>query len=99
MGGGGHHFKINIPDYKKYKVEDVPELVKLQKDLAKRGLKDPWARNHVWKFQNELLKDYPKWQHLFRMPGPMRGIWVGLGLTFTIIAVDQMTGAHFRGHH
>ncbi|KAH3846227.1 uncharacterized protein LOC127873251 [Dreissena polymorpha] len=27
-----------------------------------------------------------KWHDMFRLPGPMRGIWIGLGLTFTIIA-------------
>jgi len=41
MGGG---VKIHVPDYKKYKVQDVPELASLQEKLAKQGLKDPWLR-------------------------------------------------------
>ena len=42
MGGGGVPFEI--PDWKKYKVEGVPELEKLQRRLAAEGLKDPWIR-------------------------------------------------------
>ena len=41
MGGGAFP---KIPDYRSYKVEDAPELVKLQQKLAKHGLKDPWIR-------------------------------------------------------
>jgi len=56
MGGGhgdghGHHGPAyKIPDYKIYKVEDVPHLVTVRDALAKQGLKDPWLRNHVWKY-------------------------------------------------
>lgn len=45
--GGGHHDhppKIVIPDWRIYKVEDIPELVRVQKILAVKGLKDPWLR-------------------------------------------------------
>lgn len=45
--GGGHHDlgeRMKIPDYRIYKVEDVPELVQTRDLLAKRGLKDPWLR-------------------------------------------------------
>lgn len=45
MGGGhDHHHKIEIPDYRIYKVEDCPKLLQVQKNLAKLGLKDPWLR-------------------------------------------------------
>ena len=44
MGGGGHGHTPPIPDWKKYKVEDVPQLVEIRNLLAKQGLKDPWLR-------------------------------------------------------
>lgn len=47
MGGGhghDHHHHIKIPDYKIYKVEDVPELMAVRRVLATQGLKDPWLR-------------------------------------------------------
>lgn len=45
--GGGHHDhppKIVIPDWRIYKVEDIPRLVRVQNILATKGLKDPWLR-------------------------------------------------------
>ncbi|XP_054275453.1 NADH dehydrogenase [ubiquinone] 1 beta subcomplex subunit 3-like [Macrosteles quadrilineatus] len=56
MGGdhhGEHHHKTVIPDYRIYKVEDAPELVRVQKELAKLGLKDPWLRNEVWRYNRK----------------------------------------------
>lgn len=53
MGGHDHgHHKppYTIPDYRIYKVEDVPLLVTTQKALAAKGLKDPWLRNEVWRY-------------------------------------------------
>jgi hypothetical protein len=45
MGGDhGHHHKYEVPDYRIYKVEDCPKLVKVQTALAQKGLKDPWLR-------------------------------------------------------
>jgi len=41
---------IPIPDYKTYKVENCPELTTVKKSLASQGLKDPWLRNHVWRY-------------------------------------------------
>lgn len=44
MGGGGHHDIPRVPDYKIYRVEDVPELMITKRALAAKGLKDPWLR-------------------------------------------------------
>jgi len=45
MGGDhGHHHKYEVPDYRIYKVEDCPQLLKVQRALAQKGLKDPWLR-------------------------------------------------------
>lgn len=48
--GHGHHPPYTIPDYKMYKVEDVPELMITKRALAAQGLKDPWLRNEVWRY-------------------------------------------------
>lgn len=48
MGGHGEPYKI--PDYKIYKVADIPELLAVEKALAAQGLKDPWLRNEVWRY-------------------------------------------------
>ncbi|XP_019870912.2 NADH dehydrogenase [ubiquinone] 1 beta subcomplex subunit 3-like [Aethina tumida] len=51
MGGHGHHHEpYTIPDWRIYKVENVPELQSVQKALASQGLKDPWLRNEVWRY-------------------------------------------------
>ncbi|KAJ3649057.1 hypothetical protein Zmor_020819 [Zophobas morio] len=51
MGGHGHgHESYTIPDYKIYKVDDIPELCATRKALASHGLKDPWLRNEVWRY-------------------------------------------------
>lgn len=52
MGGDGHghHSEpYKVPDWRIYKVEDAPELLRLQRVLAAKGLKDPWIRNEVWR--------------------------------------------------
>lgn len=45
MGGHGHHHEpYKVPDYKIYKVADAPQLVEVERALARVGLKDPWLR-------------------------------------------------------
>ncbi|CAK9294434.1 unnamed protein product [Gordionus sp. m RMFG-2023] len=47
-----------IPDYKTYKLEDAPELVKVQKSLSELGLKDPWVRNYVFMYNPKIAGTY-----------------------------------------
>lgn len=47
MGGHGHHhdpYTVPKPEIYNNQVEKIRQLSKLQNDLAKRGLKDPWIR-------------------------------------------------------
>lgn len=37
------HGKMELPDYKQWKIEGTP-LEIVQEKLAARGLRDPWAR-------------------------------------------------------
>merc|ERR1712050_337376 len=45
--------KIEIPDYRIYKVEGIAPLEKTQRMLAAHGLKDPLIRNEVWRYSPE----------------------------------------------
>lgn len=50
MGGHGHHHEpYVVPKAEIYnnQVEKINELNYLQKELAKRGLKDPWIRYEI----------------------------------------------------
>ncbi|KAH9498112.1 hypothetical protein Btru_008291 [Bulinus truncatus] len=42
MGGGGGHAPHDVPDWKIYKAEGIPQLDRLQRRLGALGLKDPW---------------------------------------------------------
>ncbi|KAM9380444.1 NADH dehydrogenase [ubiquinone] 1 beta subcomplex subunit 3 isoform 1-T2 [Phaethornis superciliosus] len=57
MGHGSEHGhgKMELPDYRIWKVEGTP-LEEVQKRLAKRGLRDPWARNEAWRFMGGFAK-------------------------------------------
>ena len=41
--------KMELPDYRQWKIEGTP-LETVQKKLAARGLRDPWARNEAWRY-------------------------------------------------
>lgn len=47
MGHGHHGEPYTLPDWRKYKVADVPELLNTERALKAQGLKDPWLRNEV----------------------------------------------------
>ena len=77
MNGG--NVKIPIPDYKIYKVgEHTPELLNVQKKLAARGLKDPWLRNEVWRYDVNYSLSNPTWKWV----QATRGMPIGLVLGF-----------------
>lgn len=105
MGGGSHHHghedPLRIPDPKIYRVEDVPRLMQVKRHLASLGLKDPWLRNEVWRFQlaNSSL--------MSRVTGTVfRGFKYGLALAVLTVALDTVRkeffakdGHHNKGHH
>ncbi|RWS16606.1 NADH dehydrogenase [ubiquinone] 1 beta subcomplex subunit 3-like protein [Dinothrombium tinctorium] len=83
----GHHFPFGcrIPDWRQYKVSEyTPELQKLEKRLAERGLKDPWIRNEVWKHDTRL------WGSPFqRRSWMLRGTATGLVVTAIIVVIKE----------
>lgn len=44
MGGHGCDEPYKIPDYKQFRIQGIPQLEELERELAKKGLKDPWIR-------------------------------------------------------
>ncbi|XP_072764593.1 NADH dehydrogenase [ubiquinone] 1 beta subcomplex subunit 3 [Anoplolepis gracilipes] len=92
MGGHkGQPYKIPSPDI--YKVEDVPQLKCVQEELAKKGLKDPWLRNHVWRYQSTQP---PLIRGLVCLT---RGWKLGIPAFLVTIAVEQYFGIDYHGHH
>nr|ABI52764.1 NADH-dehydrogenase (ubiquinone) 1 beta-subcomplex 3 [Argas monolakensis] len=90
------HETIRIPDPKIYKVEDVPRLMQVKRELASYGLKDPWLRNEVWKFQ---LQHIPLQS---RIAGTLfSGFKYGLALAVLTVALDTVRKEFFSkdSHH
>ncbi|XP_028621495.1 NADH dehydrogenase [ubiquinone] 1 beta subcomplex subunit 3 [Grammomys surdaster] len=55
--GHGHgHGKMELPDYRQWKIEGTP-LETVQRKLAARGLRDPWARNEAWRYMGGFAGD------------------------------------------
>jgi len=46
---------VRIPDYRKYKIENIKELMDIKRQLNALGLKNPWLRNEVWRFDWRLF--------------------------------------------
>lgn len=98
MGHGHHGDPYKVPDYKIYKVEDVPQLLKTQQALSAQGLKDPWLRNEVWRYNvKEFGTEGSRAKKLF-----FRGFKWGF-LAFAVTAVggyvmDKNSGHHDHGH-
>jgi len=86
MGGHdahGHGPPYVVPDAKIYKVADVPQLLRIQNILASEGLKDPWLRNYVWKYDPHGPTRVPK--IFFRRT-------IGRGMLYGFIAAVITTG-------
>ncbi|XP_019869273.1 NADH dehydrogenase [ubiquinone] 1 beta subcomplex subunit 3-like [Aethina tumida] len=80
-----HHEPYTVPDYKIYKVEDVPELATVQKALASQGLCDPWLRNEVWRYNvKQFGTEKTRLKAVF-----FRGFTLGLG-AFVLTAIGSV---------
>ncbi|PIK53836.1 putative NADH dehydrogenase [Apostichopus japonicus] len=73
----------HIPDWKTWKVEDVPELMSLKQRLAAKGLKDPWIRNEVWRFQPGMGK-MPWYKLVFK------GFGLGAGAFIIAVGLEKL---------
>lgn len=91
---GGHKFQpYKMPDPDIYKVEDVPELKRVQEELAKKGLKDPWLRNHVWRYHGTQS------QFMRILVCLTRGWRVGVPAFLLTIGIEQYFGIDYGHEH
>ncbi|XP_066253214.1 NADH dehydrogenase [ubiquinone] 1 beta subcomplex subunit 3 [Euwallacea similis] len=96
--GHGHGPPYVIPDYRIYKVSDVPRLVEIEKALAARGLKDPWLRNEVWRYSKEFGTERNRVMRTF-----FRGFKYGFAaFVVTMVGTEiynrQFPDEHSHGH-
>ncbi|XP_073845603.1 NADH dehydrogenase [ubiquinone] 1 beta subcomplex subunit 3 [Musca autumnalis] len=99
MGGHGHGHgaPYKVPDASTYKVEDVPKLVEVREALARQGLRDPWLRNEVWRYNAKEFGTHASRLRTFML----RGFVLGLGLTAATVALETVFGGddhHGHGH-
>ncbi|KAL0110851.1 hypothetical protein PUN28_014060 [Cardiocondyla obscurior] len=97
MGGHDAHHKApyTIPSPDIYKVGDVPELKRVEEELAKRGLKNPWLRNDVWRYKT---RQQPRFKSGFI--ALTRGMRIGIPAFLITIAVEKYFGIDYsHGHH
>uniref|UniRef100_A0A6P8QX63 NADH dehydrogenase [ubiquinone] 1 beta subcomplex subunit 3 n=1 Tax=Geotrypetes seraphini TaxID=260995 RepID=A0A6P8QX63_GEOSA len=95
--GHGHehgHGKVELPDYRQWKVEGTP-LEAVQERLARRGLRDPWARNEAWRFMGGFAKPVTFTQVIFRgFKGGFAAFLVALGIEYAFFPPKKNDGHH-----
>ncbi|CAG9858333.1 unnamed protein product [Phyllotreta striolata] len=97
MGGGGHGHgdPYKIPDYKIYKVEDVPRLMQIKRALAAQGLSDPWLRNEVWRYNTKEFSTH----HDMLKKLMFRGFKLGLAATVVTVLGTAIYDKIFPDEH
>lgn len=77
-----------------------PELVHIQNVLAEKGLKDPWMRNEVWRYNRDLIGPQTwsnRWGRLM-----FRKFHYGLALALATVGLEMgyaaATGGNDHGH-
>lgn len=102
MGGhDGHHHApaYKVPNASIYKVEEVPQLLEVQNKLARRGLKDPWLRNEVWRYNPQQFSTHANRARKFFL----RGFGIGFAAFLVTIGIEHLTGydyshGNYQGH-
>ncbi|XP_003706346.1 NADH dehydrogenase [ubiquinone] 1 beta subcomplex subunit 3 [Megachile rotundata] len=95
MGGHGHGHgpPYVVPSPNIYKVEDVPQLVRVQQRLAEKGLKDPWLRNEVWRYTTLPGTPLTRALRVF-----LRGARFGIPTFIVVVSIENYLGAGDHGH-
>ncbi len=95
--------KFKAPSWTKFQVANAPELVDVENRLAKLGLKDPWLRNEVWRYDPQCGAVSARPQ-LLRSAG--NGMKLGLILCIGTIILETAYNKifakpddHHHGHH
>ncbi|XP_059200707.1 NADH dehydrogenase [ubiquinone] 1 beta subcomplex subunit 3 [Centropristis striata] len=92
MGGDHAPQKVQMPDWRQWKIEGTP-LEITQKRLAARGLKDPWLRNEAWRFQGKFAKPVTLSEVL------LRGFKWGFAAFTVALAVEYVMFPPKKGGH
>jgi len=94
-GHHGHGPKFTVPDWRQYKIDGIKELEWTQRSLAAKGLRDPWLRNEVWRYQN-----WPGYGKSF-ISIMSRGFKYAAAAMVLTVAVDEILGISRskHGHH
>jgi len=97
-GAHGHdaHHGPKIPDAKIYRVEAIPELMAVKRALAAKGLKDPWLRNEVWRYDTNIMGT-KKQIFMATMGRGMKWGFVAAVIT-TLIGKAMESDEHGHGH-
>ncbi|CAM2100187.1 unnamed protein product [Caretta caretta] len=95
--GHGHehgHGKMELPDYKQWKIEGTP-LQDVQEKLAKRGLRDPWIRNEAWRYMGGFAKPVTVMDVLTKgFKWGFVAFVVALGVEYTLFPPKKNGGHH-----
>lgn len=93
IGGSTDLRTLKIPDYSIYKVtkEKTPKLWQFQEKLAREGLKDPWLRNLVWRYEKSNIPFLKRYSCI------IVGIIAGFGVFGGFVYIDKTR--HCQWHH
>ncbi|XP_020667428.1 NADH dehydrogenase [ubiquinone] 1 beta subcomplex subunit 3 [Pogona vitticeps] len=98
MGHGKEHEhgKLQLPDYRQWKIEGTP-LQTVQDKLARRGLRDPWLRNEAWRYMGDFAKPATLTSVIFRgFKWGFAAFVVALAVEY---ALDSRKQDKDEGHH
>ncbi|XP_003748319.1 NADH dehydrogenase [ubiquinone] 1 beta subcomplex subunit 3 isoform X2 [Galendromus occidentalis] len=99
MGHGHHEPEAIVPkDHTIYKPDGIRQLDTLKERLAKKGLKDPWMRNEVWRYQHQEASAAAR---MLEMAGGWRCIGIGAAIGAVGALLSKYTTEdhhHGEGH-
>eukprot|EP00088_Acartia_fossae_P040299 TRINITY_DN41970_c0_g1_i1.p1 TRINITY_DN41970_c0_g1~~TRINITY_DN41970_c0_g1_i1.p1 ORF type:complete len:114 (+),score=12.81 TRINITY_DN41970_c0_g1_i1:51-344(+) len=97
MGGGA---VPKLPDWRIYTVgEHTPELLKVQKMLGSMGLKDPWLRNEVWRYDPNTRGSGGNLNQRKLKTIGFRGMKIGFALAVLTAGLKRYVDSQSHGHH
>ncbi|XP_059823146.1 NADH dehydrogenase [ubiquinone] 1 beta subcomplex subunit 3 [Hypanus sabinus] len=85
---------LDLPDYKVWSPRGTP-LEQVQERLARRGLRDPWARNEAWRFSGGFNKPITFNNIFFRgFKWGFAAFVVALGVEYALSSPNKNDGHH-----
>merc|ERR1712215_628025 len=94
MGGGS---MPPVPSYKAYphsEIEKIPRMMETREKLAKVGLKDPWARNDIWRY----VRPESTGSRIMPSVGRMGWISIMTGFAPALLAVGVTIALDYKFH-